>query len=327
MNEPTVDRDPFEVVAELFLARYRAGERPGVEEYAARHPELADQIRSALAGAGDGRGGFVAQPRLGPAWRANSDPAGQCPRDPGQLDRLGAQSRASRHGSRPDRFRHDQSRVRRDALARRTGRPLPALRRDRPRRHGRRPPGTRPRPGPRPGRQGLARKPRRQAGDAAPVRGGSADRRPVAASRHRAGVRVGRLRRPPALFHHEARERAHPRGAPERKDDGSPAFILLSRAPPLPVHFRGRMPDRGLLAFPGRDPPRPEARQRHGRQLRRGAGDGLGPGEGPEGSEPRRWDPDPARRRGEPGRDGAERFGRGRVASRQRPGHTSVHGA
>ena len=28
MSEPTVDRDPFEVVAESFLARFRAGERP-----------------------------------------------------------------------------------------------------------------------------------------------------------------------------------------------------------------------------------------------------------------------------------------------------------
>ena len=45
MSEPTADRDPFEVVAESFLARFRAGERPSIEEYAARHPELADQIR------------------------------------------------------------------------------------------------------------------------------------------------------------------------------------------------------------------------------------------------------------------------------------------
>jgi eukaryotic-like serine/threonine-protein kinase len=48
MSDPNVDRDPFEVVAESFLARYRAGERPGVEEYAALHPELADQIRELL---------------------------------------------------------------------------------------------------------------------------------------------------------------------------------------------------------------------------------------------------------------------------------------
>ena len=48
MSDPTVDRDPFEVVAESFLERFRAGERPGVEEYAALYPELADQIRNLL---------------------------------------------------------------------------------------------------------------------------------------------------------------------------------------------------------------------------------------------------------------------------------------
>ena len=48
MSEPTVDRDPFEVVAESFLARFRAGERPSIEDLAARHPELADQIRELL---------------------------------------------------------------------------------------------------------------------------------------------------------------------------------------------------------------------------------------------------------------------------------------
>jgi serine/threonine protein kinase len=36
------------VVAASFLARYRAGERPSITEYAARHPELADQIRELL---------------------------------------------------------------------------------------------------------------------------------------------------------------------------------------------------------------------------------------------------------------------------------------
>ena len=48
MTSPAADRDPFEVVAESFLARYRAGERPSVHDYAARHPELADQIRRLL---------------------------------------------------------------------------------------------------------------------------------------------------------------------------------------------------------------------------------------------------------------------------------------
>jgi hypothetical protein len=45
MSEPTADHDPFEVVAASFLARYRAGERPSIVEYAARYPELADEIR------------------------------------------------------------------------------------------------------------------------------------------------------------------------------------------------------------------------------------------------------------------------------------------
>jgi hypothetical protein len=48
MSEPTVDRDPFEVVAESFLARFRAGERPSIEDLAACFPELADQIRALL---------------------------------------------------------------------------------------------------------------------------------------------------------------------------------------------------------------------------------------------------------------------------------------
>jgi serine/threonine protein kinase len=48
MSEDSLDRDPFEGVAESFLARYRAGERPGIEEYVARYPELADQIRRLL---------------------------------------------------------------------------------------------------------------------------------------------------------------------------------------------------------------------------------------------------------------------------------------
>jgi serine/threonine protein kinase len=48
MSAPVSDRDPFEMVAESFLARYRAGERPSVNDCAAEHPELADQIRRLL---------------------------------------------------------------------------------------------------------------------------------------------------------------------------------------------------------------------------------------------------------------------------------------
>jgi serine/threonine protein kinase/Tfp pilus assembly protein PilF len=48
MNDANEDRDPFELVAESFLERYRAGERPSVTEYAERYPHLADQIRDLL---------------------------------------------------------------------------------------------------------------------------------------------------------------------------------------------------------------------------------------------------------------------------------------
>ena len=48
MSDGSGDLDPFEVVAASFVARYRAGERPSVEEYALRHPELASQIRELL---------------------------------------------------------------------------------------------------------------------------------------------------------------------------------------------------------------------------------------------------------------------------------------
>ena len=48
MSDSTSDRDPIEVLADSFLARFRRGERPSVEEYAAKHPELADEIRELL---------------------------------------------------------------------------------------------------------------------------------------------------------------------------------------------------------------------------------------------------------------------------------------
>jgi eukaryotic-like serine/threonine-protein kinase len=48
MSDSTVGRDPIEVLADSFLARFRRGERPSIEEYAAQHPELAEEIRSLL---------------------------------------------------------------------------------------------------------------------------------------------------------------------------------------------------------------------------------------------------------------------------------------
>src|SRR3954451_16832196 len=48
MSDSSTDRDPIEKLADSFLARFRRGERPSVEEYAAKHPELADEIRELL---------------------------------------------------------------------------------------------------------------------------------------------------------------------------------------------------------------------------------------------------------------------------------------
>ena len=39
------DRNPVEALADDFLRRQRGGERPTLEEYCRRHPELADEIR------------------------------------------------------------------------------------------------------------------------------------------------------------------------------------------------------------------------------------------------------------------------------------------
>ena len=48
----------------------------------------------------------------------------------------------------------------------------------------------------------------------------------------------------------------------------------------LPLHLRAGLPDNGLRPRSGCNPPGPEAVKHHGRQLRRGAGHGLGPGQG-----------------------------------------------
>src|SRR5262249_5210399 len=85
MSEPTADRDPIEMLADSFLARFRRGERPSVEEYAAQHPELADDIRELLpalvmleqekpkAGAAAGPHGGPAAAGSGPAPRQLGD--------------------------------------------------------------------------------------------------------------------------------------------------------------------------------------------------------------------------------------------------------------
>ncbi|MCP5120035.1 MAG: protein kinase, partial [bacterium] len=45
MIESDTDRDPFELLAAEFTERCRGSENPSIDEYARRHPELADEIR------------------------------------------------------------------------------------------------------------------------------------------------------------------------------------------------------------------------------------------------------------------------------------------
>jgi serine/threonine protein kinase/WD40 repeat protein len=45
MSESSIDGNPFERLAEEFVARLRRGEDPSIAEYAERHPELADDVR------------------------------------------------------------------------------------------------------------------------------------------------------------------------------------------------------------------------------------------------------------------------------------------
>ena len=46
MTDTTSDRNPVYVLAYEFAARIREGEAPSIDEYVARHPELADDIRA-----------------------------------------------------------------------------------------------------------------------------------------------------------------------------------------------------------------------------------------------------------------------------------------
>jgi tetratricopeptide (TPR) repeat protein len=82
MSDPTADRDPFEVVAESFLAQYRAGHRPSITEYAAQFPELAEQIHELLP----------ALAMLEQDLTIDPDPSGEQPftaASPGEERRLG----------------------------------------------------------------------------------------------------------------------------------------------------------------------------------------------------------------------------------------------
>ena len=147
-------------------------------------------------------------------------------------------------------------------------------------------------------------------------------RRPAATPRRRAGLRPGPDARRPAVLHHEAHQGPHPDGPA----GGAQGFVVRPAA--FPGRLRAGVPDASLRPRPRRHPPRFEAFQRDGGGLRRGAGDGLGVGQGAA-----------ARRRGRAGTDGggvadpdaAGRAGHGggRVgdARGRRDGDAGLHGA
>jgi hypothetical protein len=71
--EPPAGRNPVEGLADEFLARYRAGERPALSEYTGKHPELAQQIRDLFPA-------LVMMEEAGPATAARPRPCdGQAP--------------------------------------------------------------------------------------------------------------------------------------------------------------------------------------------------------------------------------------------------------
>ena len=45
MADPNTEREPLEVLAAEYMERLRQGQRPSIEEYAAQHPDLAEEIR------------------------------------------------------------------------------------------------------------------------------------------------------------------------------------------------------------------------------------------------------------------------------------------
>ena len=51
MTDSNADRDPIELLADSFVGRLYAGQRPSIAEYAERYPDLAGDIRGTFAGA------------------------------------------------------------------------------------------------------------------------------------------------------------------------------------------------------------------------------------------------------------------------------------
>ena len=154
----------------------------------------------------------------------------------------------------------DPARIARDARRLGTAVALPARRRARPGRDGRDLPGTRPRTGPGPRRQGDPGGAPRRPRDGPPVRGGGADRRPAPAPRDRPRPRAGAPPRRPGVHRDEARPGPDPGGA------AGGAAGARRRPDAVPLDLRAGLPDDGLRPRAGRGPPGPEAVEHHGRQ-------------------------------------------------------------
>ena len=80
MADPNTERDPLEVLAAEYMERLRQGQRPDIEEYATRHPGLAEEIRDLFPT-------VAVTERLKARQARSSD--GRATLGPAQLERLG----------------------------------------------------------------------------------------------------------------------------------------------------------------------------------------------------------------------------------------------
>jgi serine/threonine protein kinase len=78
MADPVSEREPIEELAESFLARFRAGERPPLSELVAAHPELTEEIRALFPALIEmEQAGSAIGPT--PGWAASRAPLGGTP--------------------------------------------------------------------------------------------------------------------------------------------------------------------------------------------------------------------------------------------------------
>jgi serine/threonine protein kinase len=83
MNDSLSERNPVECLAEEFAQRCRRGDHPSLEEYVARYPELADDIRELFPA-------LLVMERLKPAANhTNTLPSSASPTEDGEPQRLG----------------------------------------------------------------------------------------------------------------------------------------------------------------------------------------------------------------------------------------------